>query len=312
MDKDWFLFEYNREILRKLFMSCSKSEKKLNFPDFQKFCVNSKLIPVIYIQSYISQSQLKTIIARSSGPSSLTKLQIPFEHFEYILKMISQQKASNLSKAEKVKSFFTFLSTTLKVNFILTTTLVKASLNRSNSSYSLKSSQDLNESNSSLDLSIKEALNTLRSHSRKSSSGMKLNLSPQSVGRTSGPGTPRSRSLRRYQDVKPKIASASLAMKVTARLKDKKNPAELDEFLETEKLVQSQYSPLKGDHRPAKQGTRPHDKANDTNKKKVKNCQGFIMSKMMNSFSDRFIAGLIFTAWKSLRPLRLLSNSSNY
>jgi hypothetical protein len=163
----------------------------------------------------------------------------------------------------------------------------------------------LNESNSSLDLSIKEALNTLRSHSRKSSSQLKLNLSPQSSGRGSsvglgsGAGTPRSRSLRRYQDARPKVAQ-NLAGKVTARLKDKKNPAELDEFLETEKLVQSQFSPMKGKEiRSSKTGqVRPEDKRDEKNKKKLKNCQIFLQKKMQNSFSHHFLLKLIFQSWK--------------
>ena len=46
MDKEYALFEINREKLRNVFSIISKGEKKMHLNDFQRFCQNSKLVPV--------------------------------------------------------------------------------------------------------------------------------------------------------------------------------------------------------------------------------------------------------------------------
>ena len=48
MDKDFILFELNREKLLRIFLKLSKNEKKLNFIDFQRLCQTVKLIPVYF------------------------------------------------------------------------------------------------------------------------------------------------------------------------------------------------------------------------------------------------------------------------
>jgi hypothetical protein len=48
MDKDFFLFDANREKLKRIFLKLSKNEKRLNFIDFQRLCLSGKLIPVPY------------------------------------------------------------------------------------------------------------------------------------------------------------------------------------------------------------------------------------------------------------------------
>jgi hypothetical protein len=46
MDKDFVLFDINREKLKKIFLKLSKGDKKINFVDFQRLCMSGKLIPV--------------------------------------------------------------------------------------------------------------------------------------------------------------------------------------------------------------------------------------------------------------------------
>ena len=46
MDKEFGLFDANRDRLKKIFAKLSKDGKKINFVDFQKFCQTAKLIPV--------------------------------------------------------------------------------------------------------------------------------------------------------------------------------------------------------------------------------------------------------------------------
>lgn len=143
-----------------------------------------------------------------------------------------------------------------------------------------------------MDLSIKEALNTLRSSSRKSNTLLKINLSPTSVGRVpSEPGTPRSRSMRRYQDVKPKVVAQSQGVKSVAKLKEKKGVGELDEFLETEKMVQNQYFITK----------KGGDKRTESNLKKVEKCRRFITMKMSQGFTSGMVKRIIFSVWKAYK-----------
>lgn len=46
MDKDFLLFEVNRDKLKRIFLKLSKNEKRLNFIDFQRLCISGKLVPV--------------------------------------------------------------------------------------------------------------------------------------------------------------------------------------------------------------------------------------------------------------------------
>ena len=46
MDKDFILFEINRDKLKKIFLKLSKNERKVNFIDFQRLCLSGKLVPV--------------------------------------------------------------------------------------------------------------------------------------------------------------------------------------------------------------------------------------------------------------------------
>lgn len=148
-------------------------------------------------------------------------------------------------------------------------------------------------------MSIKEALNTLRSSSRKSSTALRLNLSPPATDRIpSDPGTPRSRSLRRYQDFKPKAVAQSQSIKNLPKLKEKKNLGELDEFLETERMVQDQYLPGKKFNDV---GKTVDDKKNAENLKKISMCRGFIVNKMSQGFTAEIVKRVIFCAWKKYK-----------
>ena len=46
MDKDFILFDANRERLKKIFLKVTKNERKMPFIDFQRLCLSGKLIPV--------------------------------------------------------------------------------------------------------------------------------------------------------------------------------------------------------------------------------------------------------------------------
>lgn len=127
-----------------------------------------------------------------------------------------------------------------------------AIINRSNSSYSVNS--ELNESNSSLDLSIKEALNTLKSETKKPDvPSARVALSPRPVGRAySNPSTPKSRSYKGFgNEVTSKIRVSLVSPSNSTRgLFRPRNKVELDEFLETEKLVQREVNNVKVTMRP--------------------------------------------------------------
>ena len=122
-----------------------------------------------------------------------------------------------------------------------------AIINRSNSSYSVNS--ELNESNSSLDLSIKEALNTLKSETKKPVVlSARVALSPRPVGRAySNPSTPKSRSYKGFgNEATSKIRVSLVSPSNSTRgLYRPRNKLELDEFLETEKLVQREVNNVK-------------------------------------------------------------------
>lgn len=49
MDKEFILFEVNREKLKRIFLKLSKGEKRLNFVDFQRLCISCKLVPVYFM-----------------------------------------------------------------------------------------------------------------------------------------------------------------------------------------------------------------------------------------------------------------------
>ena len=127
-----------------------------------------------------------------------------------------------------------------------------AIINRSNSSYSINS--ELNESNSSLDLSIKEALNTLKSETKKPVvASARVALSPRPIGRAySNPSTPKSRSYKGFgNEMTSKIRVSLVSPSNSARgLNRPRNKLELDEFLETEKLVQREVNNVKVTMRP--------------------------------------------------------------
>jgi len=95
--------------------------------------------------------------------------------------------------------------------------------------------------------------------------------------------------MRRYQDAKPKVVAQSHAVKSMAKLKEKKGVGELDEFLETEKMVQSQYFVSK----------KGGDKKTEANLKKVEKCRNFITKKKTQGFPSGLIKRLIFSVWKA-------------
>lgn len=194
---------------------------------------------------------------------------------------------------------------------------------RSSSVYSLNS--ELNESNSGLDLSIKEALNTLKGGTKKQNVvPSRITISPRPVGRVySNPSTPR-RSFRGNQDsskVRVSLLTPSQSHKQIVRVKGKV-VADLDEFLETERLVQKEV------HRPALKGKDsardPIRKTTDFGKKvpnwyreenkpvnkekileqtvknlnvMVKKCKNFIERIQNSNINKKLITKLAFKVW---------------
>lgn len=190
-----------------------------------------------------------------------------YEQFEHFLRIISVAKLQPSNRCEKVQLFFSILGQNLRIQF----SEQSSSINRSNSSYSINS--ELNESNSSLDLSIKEALDTIKSEIQKPNVPMaRVNLSPRPVGRAySNPSTPKSRSLKGFSNEATSKIRVSL-LSPTHSLKGYKprNKYELDEFLETEKLVQKEISSIKVSIRPdtvKRTEVRTIPRANDTKNK---------------------------------------------
>lgn len=184
---------------------------------------------------------------------------------------------------------------------------------------------ELNESNSSLDMSIKEALNTLKGGTKKANVvPSRITISPRPIGRVySNPSTPR-RSFRGIQDsskVRVSLLTPSQSHKQIVRVKGK-GAADLDEFLETERLVQKEI------HRPAvklKDSARDQTRKNtdfgkkipnwykednkSVNKEKIleqtvknlnvmiKKCKNFIERIQSSNINKRLIVKLAFKVW---------------
>ncbi|OMJ80178.1 hypothetical protein SteCoe_19631 [Stentor coeruleus] len=327
MENDFSLFDLNREKLRRIFLKLSKNEKRINFIDFQRLCLNGKLIP-----AFISQNQLRAIAAKFGNASCLPKLFLNFEQFEQFLKIISISKSQPPAKAEKVKVFFSFLSQGLRTDFALNANENTEGINRSNTSYSLGSNSELNESNNSLDLSIKEALNTLKKDvKRPAISPSRVTLSPRLVGRAySNPSTPKNRSHRGsgVEATGAKIRVSLLdSQGYRNSIKGKKIGVELDEFLETEKLVQKEVmsvkvnlksTPRKPEIKPVSRYSgvkvlergrtvkedprlikeRQAEKAIVTLTNSINNHRKYIVHIRANCFSGKFIMGMMFRVWR--------------
>ena len=144
------------------------------------------------------------------------------------------------------------------------------------------SNQDLNESNNSLDLSIKEALNTIKSDTKKQVTAPgRVAISPRPVGRAySSPSTPKSRNVRGFaanadSKVRVSLLAPSQSYKNVHRYNKNKVAGELDEFFETE----------------------PQEFNNAALVSSVKNHRDFIVKFNRNSFSQNFVLGAIFKAW---------------
>ncbi|OMJ84022.1 hypothetical protein SteCoe_14946 [Stentor coeruleus] len=332
MENDFSLFDLNREKLKRIFLKLTKNEKRVNFIDFQRLCLNGKLIPVKTIQAFVSQNQLRAIAGKFGNASCLPKLFLNFDQFEQFLKIISINKSQPQAKAEKVKVFFSFLSQGLRTDFTLNANENGEGINRSNTSYSQGSNSELNESNNCLDLSIKEALNTLKKDTKRPTiSPSRVALSPRIVGRVySNPSTPKSRSHRGFgtEATGAKIRVSLLdSQGYRNSIKGKKIGVELDEFLETEKLVQkevmsikvnlknnprkpeikpvSRYSgvkvldrgrTIKEDPRLVKE--RQMEKAIATLTNSIKKYRKFVLRIKANSFCGKFVVGVVFRVWR--------------
>jgi hypothetical protein len=250
---------------------------------------------------------------------------------------------------EKVVLFFQTLGQGLRMQFDGTESDSSGIINRSNSSYSINS--ELNESNSSLDLSIKEALNTLKSDTKKPVvSSARVALSPRPVGRAySNPSTPKSRSYKGFgPDVTSKIRVSLVSPNANSRgVFRQRNKVELDEFLETEKLVQREVNNVKvtvradygkkneprsrvfeQSYNKAKISARPfggHSNVMTREKvleKTVLNLQGFLVKHkkfiervQRDRLSDRFLLKVLFKNWtfecRRLRPVKQVKDQES-
>lgn len=190
----------------------------------------------------MSQNQLRALAGKFGNAAILAKMFLTYEQFENFLRIISVAKPQPSNRAEKVQMFFEYIGQSLRIQFSEQNTTI----NRSNSSYSINS--ELNESNSSLDLSIKEALDTLKSETKKPVLvNNRVNLSPRPVGRAySNPSTPKGRSGKGFgTESMNKIRVSLLSPTQSLRGFKPRVKVELDEFLETEKLVQKEISNIK-------------------------------------------------------------------
>ena len=257
----------------------------------------------------------------------LTKLFLNFEQFEQFLKIVALAKPQSISRSQKVSSLFETLSSALRIQ--LEFNKVFTSVKRSNSIYSVNS--ELNESNSSLDMSIKEALDTLKSETKKQIVNPgRITISPRPVGRVySSPSTPR-RSYRANADsskIRVSLLAPSQSYKQIVRIKGK-CAADLDEFLEAERQVQKEVARPVLKNRDLLKKTTENGKRVQTwhreepkliQKEKileqtvaslntlVKKCKGFIQ-KVQNSKVHKFlILKLSFKVW-ALSSIKLNRN----
>ena len=220
-------------------------------------------------------------------------------------------------------------------------------MHRNSSEYSLVS-QELNDSNSSLDLSIKEALNTLKTHSkRQNSSALKVSISSRTVGRAySNSLTPKSRG-NKVPDFNKNKGNLGNSSSIKNFSRKPKNFGEIDEFLEAEKLALKEGMTVKVNLR-GKDVKKPLAKENgyaklyndsfSKNKTKsaekiknliedlksptsvqeknskplittIRNHRDFIINAKKSNFSSKFVIRAIFCAWKNLvKKIDLMNN----
>lgn len=225
------------------------------------------------------------------------------------------------------------MSQGLRTEFILNANDYAEGINRSNSSYSIGSNSELNESNNSLDLSIKEALDTLKKDvKRPAVSPGRVSLSPRPIGRAySNSSTPKNRSFRAGFNTESSGTKVRVSLLDSQgyknSIKGKKVGAELDEFLETEKLVQREVMSvkvnLKGNPRkpevkpvsryagakvlergrtvkedPRVARERQAEKAIAMLTNSINNHRKFIVNIRTRCFGHRFVLGIMFRTWK--------------
>jgi hypothetical protein len=326
MEKDFILFEINRERLKKLFLKLSSTDKKMNFINFQKFCLISKIIPVINNQNFVNQIQINALAKKLGNSAPLNKILLSYEQFENQLKLISVSKSQPASKLDKTKVFFNLLSQALKVGFQVHTDN-KSIVNRSSSVFTLHSVSDLNETNNSLDLSIKEALNKVKSNTKRTA---QAKLSPR-LGRAYSNSSRSSKTLEPYNKVKVSLVPSSSLSNL--KIKRKAN-GELDEFLETERLVEKDVVAGKASLKPKENALVKNIKhsyqksdldsfnhvfkvtekinnlvlepkfskekvlADSCKAKSITKHRDFIVNLKKSKFSTVFVVGIIFRAWK--------------
>lgn len=233
MDSDFELFELNRENLKKIFYKLTKTEKRLNFSDLQKFCIASKIIPVISNQNFINQHQLKALSGKFGNSQVPSKLFLDFPQFEQALKIISIAMPVSISRSLKVSSLFETLSSSLRINFENSKAKVKFDSKRSNSIVSINS--EASEAGSCLDLSIKEALETLKTGSESN----RVSIPPRPTGRVFSI-TP-SKNNRESNRVKVSFMQTNRSSKVF-NVNKGKNLSDLQEFMENEKKIARQVN----------------------------------------------------------------------
>ena len=231
MDNDFELFELNKENLKKIFFKLTKTEKRLNFSDLQKFCISSKIIPVIFIQTFINQHQLKALSGQFGNSQVPSKLFLDLTQFEQALKIISIAMPVSIPRPLKVSNLFKTLSSALRINFENSKPKAKPDSKRSNSIISITS--EVSEAGSCLDLSIKEALETLKTGSESN----RVSIPPRPAGRVFSI-TP-SRNNKESGRFKVSFTQPTRSSKAF-NVNKGKNLSDLQEFMENEKRIQKQ------------------------------------------------------------------------
>ena len=246
------VFEENRSNLKALFSKISNKDGLLSVPNLQIFCKNLNILPVFLIQGLITPVNLKRHVDKLiKGQSS--RGTISFVQFEGLLKDICFSSFLSQAPNERSSSFFIYISD-LSSSIYKTQFLVSHKQRKLSSDFLGKNTEEVNNS-LDIDYTIKEALETLKTKDesfRSSHSSLYREISP-------APGL-KSRSSSKCSELRVASSVGNLRKPYGNKsVPDSPNTSilgarpssryhnhqvykdnELDEFLQTERLVESE------------------------------------------------------------------------
>ncbi|CAG9313343.1 unnamed protein product [Blepharisma stoltei] len=270
MNSDYILFEHNKPKIKSLFNKHKSSDGKVSLSEFQKLCKNLRIFPDL-----ISQSELRTLVTKTAGTTSLSKATLNINQFEEIFTKVASTHFEDVNPMrERIRKFFIHISYPCKsvynLNIISTdqTHTPRASTSKLSSGSLISSRQDTEgDSGLDLDLNIKEALETLKmkdDYDRHTSTSPKQReISPIPMLRPRMSSTNPTLRDHKKDQVKGKIPKigrkkpkVSLSLSSTMPIPTNKSPStykiddmsnrilnekvELSEFLETERQVENE------------------------------------------------------------------------